>query len=265
MALIQTSFFSNSLGRVSTFNLILPNDVHPMMTNGNEHYLRPMKTLYLLHGYSGYCNDWLMGSNVQEMAGKYNIAIVMPSAENSFYLNHKGTGSKFEQLVGEEIVEYTRRTFGLSDKKEDTFINGLSMGGFGAIRTGLKFPQTFGKIAGLSSALIIHDIHGIKVGFDNGFADYDYYYKVFGELEHLELSENNPEVIVKQRLESQEQIQPIYMACGTEDFLIENNRNFSRFLIDNGVKVDYFESPGIHDWKFWNEYLEPSIQWFLQN
>jgi len=264
MALIKISFFSNALRRSTTFNLVLPNDVHPMMRQDNPHYNRSMKTLFLLHGYSGYCDDWLMGSNVAELAGKYNIAIVMPSGENSFYLNHKGTGSRYEELIGEELVEYIQRTFGLAVQKKDTFISGLSMGGFGALRTGLKFPEVFGKIAGLSSALIIHDIAGQKQGFDNGFADYEYYVKVFGDLESVISSESNPEVVVKNRLEQKDQIQPIYMACGSEDFLVESNRKFYQFLLEQGVQVDYFESPGVHDWKFWNEYLEPSILWFLQ-
>lgn len=265
MALIKVNYFSNALRRSTTFNLILPNDVPPMMTAENPHYRRGMKTLFLLHGYSGYCDDWLTGSNISELAGKYNIAVVMPSGENSFYLNHKGAGSKYEQLVGEEIVSYVRTTFGIAKNKEDTFINGLSMGGFGAIRTGLKFPEVFGKIAGLSSALIISDIAGMQDGFDNGFADYDYYFKVFGDLDLVATSENNPEVLIKNRLAQKEQIQPIYIACGTEDFLIEHNRNFRQFLKDNGVQVDYFESPGMHDWKFWQEYLEPSILWFLKD
>jgi len=167
MALFQVSYLSQALSRSITFQAVIPNDVPLFMTQNNSHYNRNMKTLYLLHGYFGYSSDWLTGSCVQELSTQYNMAIVLPSGENSFYLNQQGTGSKYETLVGVEIVEYMRRTFGLSDKKEDTFISGLSMGGFGALRTGLKYPDTFGKVAGLSSALIIHDIQGKKEGFDN--------------------------------------------------------------------------------------------------
>jgi len=70
-------------------------------------------------------------------------------------------------------------------------------------------------------------------------------------------------VIIKHRLERKEEIQPIYMACGTEDFLIEQNRQFYNFLVSHNITVDYHERPGIHDWKFWNASLEPMIQWFL--
>ena len=153
--------------------------------------------------------------------------------------------------------------FGLSDKKEDTYIGGLSMGGFGAIHTALAYPDTFGKMFGLSSALIIHDIMGMKEGAANEVADYDYYHKVFGDLDQLETSHANPEYLVKERLEKGDTIQPIYMACGTEDFLLEQNRAFRDFLKESGVELTYHESKGIHDWDFWNEYLEKAIRWML--
>ena len=64
-------------------------------------------------------------------------------------------------------------------------------------------------------------------------------------------------------MEKGEAIQPIFMACGTEDFLLEKNRQFRDFLKEQGVDVAYHEGPGIHDWKFWNEYLEPGVRWML--
>ncbi len=263
MAIFQGNFFSQAIQRQTMFQVALPNDLPPIMTKLNPHYKRRMKTLYLLHGFSGNCLDWLTGSCVNDLAGAYNLAVVMAGGDNSFYLNSKGTGNAYETFVGKEIVEYTRGTFGLSDKKEDTFIGGLSMGGFGAIHTGLCYPQTFGKMFGLSSALIIHDIEGMKPGESNGVADYDYYERIFGDLDHLDESMNNPEAVIRKRLKAGEKIQPIFMACGAEDFLIEHNRSFRDFLKKQSVEVTYRESPGTHEWKFWNEYLEPAIQWLL--
>lgn len=264
MSLIQVNFFSYSLMKITTFQMILPNDLSPEMTKENKHYERGMKTLYLLHGFTGNANDWMLGSQVQEMAIKYNLAIVMPSGDNSFYLDGKGTGRAYGQFVGKELVEYVRKVFGLSDKREDTFIGGLSMGGFGAIHVGLKNWDTFGGMIGLSSALIIHDIKNKPEGFINGIADYDYYVSVFGNLNELEASENNPECLIKKLKEEKKEIQDIYMACGTEDFLLQENRDFHEFLVKEKVQVDYHESSGIHDWKFWNQYLEPAIQWMLR-
>ena len=263
MALFQVDFYAKALEKSTTAHVVLPNDGVPEMSSGNEHYKRKIKSLYLLHGYSGSSKDWLLGSNIQELAVKYNMAIIMPSCDNSFYLDGKGTGKAYSQFVGRELVDYIRETFGLSEHKEDTFISGLSMGGFGAIHTGLAFPDTFGKIVGLSSALIIHDIKNIQEDYQDKIADYYYYTCVFGELSKLENSVNNPEYLIRRLKEDNKQVPPVYMACGTEDFLIEGNRAFHKFLLTEGIDVTFIETPGVHNWEFWNRYLEPSIQWLL--
>lgn len=263
MAIIQTYTYSTSLSRVIDFRMLLPNDPIPEMIAGNEHYNRPMKTLYLLHGFSASNYDWLGGSLIQELALKYNLAVVMPSGENSFYLNMKGTGGAYETFTGVELPAYCQRTFGLSADPQDNYIGGLSMGGFGAIHTGLRHPETFGKMFGLSSALIVRTIAGIQPGYSDFIADYDYYVRTFGDLDALETSVNNPEYVVKTRQAAGETIQPIYMACGSEDPLVETNRVFRDFLTEQNVDLTYVESPGVHDWQFWNAYLEPAIQWML--
>ncbi|HWT74656.1 MAG TPA: alpha/beta hydrolase family protein [Mobilitalea sp.] len=263
MALFQVDFWSKALARVTGFNIILPNDLLSELTVNNEYYKRKIKTLYLLHGYSGSNKDWLLGSLVQYMAAKYNLAIVMPAGENSFYLDGLGTGKAYCQYVGKELVEYVGKTFGLSDKKEDTYIGGLSMGGFGAIHTGLAYPDTFGKLIGLSSALIIHGIKNMQENFKDAIADYYYYTSVFGDLQKLDSSPNNPEYLIHKLKEEGRAIPPIYMACGTEDFLLEQNRAFHSFLEEESLNVQYVEDTGTHDWNFWNRYLEPGIQWLL--
>ena len=263
MALLQVNTYSVALSRIITFQVILPNDAPPEMLAGNSHYERPVKTLYLLHGFSGSTQDWLTGSLIQELSLKYNLAVVMPAGENSFSLNGKGTGRGYETFTAEELPAYCQKTFGLSEKPEDNFIGGLSMVGFGAIHTALKYPEHFGKMFGLSSALIVNGIKRMKPGSHNDIADYDYYAQIFGDLDQLDESENNPEYLVTERIKKGETIQPIFMSCGTEDTLLGANHEFRDFLIEKGVNVTYKESTGVHDWRFWNEYLEPAIQWLL--
>lgn len=199
MSVLQINKYSIALSRLITFHVILPDDAIPMMIEGNKNYERKPKTLYLLHGFSGNTTDWLYGSRIQELAMQYNLAVVLPSGENSFYLNGKGTGRAYETFVGVELPDYCTKTFGFSDKPEDNFIGGLSMGGFGAIHTALKYPKRFGKMFGLSSAMIQYDIAGMKPGEKNEIADYDYYLQVFGNLEHLDTSENNPDYLIREK------------------------------------------------------------------
>lgn len=263
MALMNITYFSTALAGQNEFYMALPNDVPPFMAENNPHYRRAMKTLVLLHGYSGGASDWLMGSSIQELAVQYNLAVIMPNGRNSFYLDREATGRKFAAFVGEELLEYARKTFHLSDKREDTFIGGYSMGGFGALHTGLAYSHNYSKIAALSSALIIHQLKGMSPDDMNPMANYAYYADVFGDLKTAEDRECNPEVLIRRKLEAGEPIPEIFMACGSEDMLVETNRAFRDFLKENGVAAQYQESAGMHDWKFWNQYLEPAIEWML--
>ncbi len=263
MSFLQVNTFSLSLMKQVTFNIVLPDDAPIMLTAGNPHYERETKTLILLHGFSGNMHDWMLGSCVQDLAVRYNLAVVTPSGDNSFYLNGKGTGRKYADFVGVELVEYLRKTFRLAKSKEDTYVGGLSMGGFGALHTGLQFTQNYGKIVALSSALIIHEIKNQKPGFANEIADYDYYVTTFGKLDELENSENNPEYLIKQLKQKGEVLPEIYMAVGTEDFLLENNRQLHAFLEAEQVAHVYKEGPGTHDWDFWGAHIEPAICWLL--
>lgn len=264
MAVLSVNYHSEALAKSTEFEMVLPNDLPPAMTENNPAYSRPMKTFYLLHGFTGSSKDWLMGSSIQDIAVKYNLAVVMPSGDNSFYLDGKGTGRAYGRFIGEELIEYTRKVFHLSGKKEDTFIGGFSMGGFGAIHTGFAYPETFQGIFALSSALIIHAIKGMQEDFSDGMADYDYYNYIFGNLDDVEKSQNNPEVLIRDLLAKGADMPKLYMACGTEDFLLENNRAFYQFLKEQGYKeMIYKESKGEHNWEFWDAYLEPAVWWLL--
>ena len=99
----------------------------------------PWPTLYLLHGYTGNQVDWLYRSDIEKWAMQHGYAVIMPSGGNSFYLDNETTGERYGVFIGEELVEVTRKMFPLSHKREDTVIAGLSMGGYGAIRNGLRY------------------------------------------------------------------------------------------------------------------------------
>lgn len=248
MANITVKYFSNALNRKISFDMYLPNDY-------TDSRREKTKTLFVLHGYTCDAYNWVP----EHLAQKYNFAVVAPNGENSFWLDRPSTGHKFCTFVGSELVEYIRRTFGLAASAEDTYIMGYSMGGFGALHTAFAFPENFGKTAAMSSALIIHQIARMKPDADNGLANYDYYREYFGDLETVEESDSNPEMLVK-RLKASGSIPEIYMCCGTEDFLLEENRAFHGFLDGIEVPHAYFESKGAHDMVFWNEYTEKFIK-----
>ena len=262
MARMDGVFFSKMLSRPVHFVAVLSNDI-AFGAENNPHFKRPTKNVYLLHGYSGCDTDWPSNAALGELANKYNVNFFMPNGDNSFYLDNKATGYKYASYVGKEFVEYTRKTFNLSEKREDTFIGGLSMGGFGALHTGLMFNETFSKVIALSSALIQGMIKHLTPAMDNPMANYEYYRWTFGIKDDIdfETSENNPEYLVKKLKEEGKQFPDIYMACGTEDFLIQPNREFKAFLDENEVPVTFFTGPGIHDFVFWRAQLEAGLEW----
>ncbi len=259
MARLQVEYFSDALHRTTSFEMLIPNDIRTDIPwEKNEAHSRPMSTLFLLHGYTGKAGNWVP----EGLPEKYNFAIVMPTAENSFYLNGLSTGHAFQTLVGEEMVDYVRRTFGLAKKRENTCIAGMSMGGFGALHTALAYPDTFGKLAGLSSALIVHGIAHMRPGADNGMGNYDYYRECFGDLETVEQRDVNPEVLAVKR-KAEGNLPEIFLACGTEDFLLEPNRQIHKFLTDEQIPHQYYESRGGHDMVFWNEYIIKAVNWMF--
>lgn len=260
MAYLKIEHFSDCLRRNVSFRVLLPNDVNG---DGNPHYDRPMKTLYLLHGYCGMSSDWIWNSAVADISNRYHLCIVLPDGENSFYLDGDATGRKYATFIGEELPAYISRTFHLSAKKEDVFTGGFSMGGFGAIHNALRYPETFGKLFAFSSAMIVHEVGKMEIGEDNGVANYAYYKLMFGEPKELLSSENNPEELLRRLLTEGKSIPGIYMACGTEDFLLQKNRSFHEFLQTHGITHEYIESNGCHNFEFWNRYLEPAVKWLL--
>lgn len=253
MAFFEAEFYSQSLIRPVTFKMFLPNDPREGEADGR------IRTLFLLHGYTGAAGWW----GHERLAEKYRVALVMPNGENAFYLDGLSTGHKYATFVGEELVQYVRRTFGLAMKPDETGICGLSMGGFGALHTALAYPETFGMAGAMSSALIVHEVAGMKPGESNGVANYEYYRECFGEPEKAEKSDANPEVLVERLKASGRPIPKIYMCCGTEDFLLEENRSFHQFLTRQEVPHVYQEGPGRHDDAFWDEYTPRIIEWMF--
>ena len=261
MAQLKVDFMSKSLMRTVSINVILPVD---KVFLGKEEEVKPFKTLYLLHGIFGNNSDWISGTRIQSWAQEKNIAVVMPSGENKFYINNEYTCEKFSDFIGEELVEITRKMFHLSNKREDTFIAGLSMGGYGAIINGLKFNNTFGCIAGLSSALILDDVLSGDEGISAIMGGRQYYTGIFGDLSKLRGSDKDYEALAKE-LSNRENVPKIYLCCGTEDHLINANRKFRDLLLENNFDVTYVEGPGEHNWYFWDEYILKVLEWLPLN
>ncbi|MCD8104892.1 MAG: esterase family protein [Lachnospiraceae bacterium] len=286
MALIQVNFLSKSLMRTVPIQVILPVDklTFPGMPQRmetpprdasaagracierNASHLagaeeKPFKTLYLLHGIFGNYTDWVSGTNIQRWAEEKNLAVVMPSGENAFYVDRPAENNFYGEFIGQELVEITRKMFPLSRKREDTFIAGLSMGGYGALRNGLKYHETFGCIAGLSSAMIADGIEKRTDDTPVFIESRSFAESIFGNLDELAESDKNPAFLAKKLAKEGAGIPAIYLTCGTSDSLLEPNRKFVKLLESLDIPVTYVEGEGAHEWDFWNRSIKKVLDW----
>lgn len=261
MAVMNVNYVSKYLKRYVEFKVILP--IEDTKLNGIEPE-KPVKykTIYLLNGFSGDSYSWLYGSRIFKLARDRNLAVVMPAGENSFYADQVN-GNLFGKYVGEELVEITRKMFPLSDRREDTFIGGLSMGGYGSLLIGCRFSDTFGGIISLSGPVFLPDtpmekqLIG-KLPVPRGFLE-----NIFGDLNTMMDSANNPMTMVLKAYR-EGKLPRIYMACGTEDYVYDNVCAQRKLFEEEGIQFTYEEGPGEHEWDFWDKYIEKAIDWYLE-
>lgn len=249
MAVIHVEMRSEALKRTVPFNAILP----------IEKFRGPYPTLYLLHGLKDNCSSWLTNTRIRMWAENSGLAVIMPSGENSFYLDipvKDGCLGDFGEYVGKELVETAGEMFPLSRKREETYIGGLSMGGYGALRNGLKYHETFGKIAVLSGALHFYEYPRELVEKEgNTIGEL----MNFGSLDETVHTDRNPAWLIEQL--DAEEIPNCYIACGLQDFLLEANRSIAGKLKAAGAQVTYEEGEGVHDWVFWDAYIQHVLAW----
>jgi len=265
MALIQANIMSKSLMRTVPINVILPTDkmVFPGMPVREE---KPYKTLYLLHGVFGSYIDWVSGTNIQRWAEERDLVVVMPSGDNRFYTDGDLPDAKYSQFIGEELVELTRKSFPLSRKREDTYIAGLSMGGYGALYNALRHNETFSCVAALSGANIVEGVGERKANGKTIFDSRAYAEACFGDLDKVMETDRNLEWRARQLIEEKLTLPKVYMACGTEDGGLESNRALSEYLKGLGFDVTFEQGPGAHEWDFWNRYILHVLDWLpLEN
>lgn len=260
MALLEVDFYATSLMRTVTFQAILPSGKR-MEDELKGLPPKPLKTLYLLHGAMGNQTDYISGTRIQRWAEDRNLAVIMPAGENQFYIDKPSRGENYGSFVAQELVQFTRNMFPLSTKKEDTFIAGLSMGGYGALINGLKYQDTFSRIGAFSPALIINDIINQSDFVATQPWQPDFYENVFGKIDSLKNSDRNYEFLLQELVDQKQEIPPIYLPIGKDDFLIKSVREFKEFSDKLDLPLTYIEDEGAHEWDFWDKYLKNFLEW----
>ncbi|NJD01187.1 MAG: esterase family protein [Ruminiclostridium sp.] len=244
MALLQCNFFSETLGIGTAMNVILP------QTSCLKGKKSPV--LYLLHGHSDDHTAWLRRTSIERYAEQRELAVVMPAVNRSFYTDMK-YGYKYGTFMSEELPAIAQSFFPVSDKREDTFAAGLSMGGYGALKLALGYPERFAAAASLSGVV---DIAGYPPTDKNFELDL-----IFEDIDKLKGSKDDLFYLAEKVAASNEVKPSIYQCCGTEDFLYEDNIRFRDFM--KKLPFDYFyeEEPGIHEWGYWDRMIQRVLKW----
>ncbi|MEA4998326.1 MAG: alpha/beta hydrolase family protein [Candidatus Limiplasma sp.] len=218
-------------------------------------------TLYLLHGSYGDCMDWSLRTGIERYAQDKGIAVVMPSAENSTYVT-MAHGEDYLTYVGKELPEFLPKILPLSRERAKTYIAGLSMGGYGAFRIALAYPETFGYAASLSGALdiaLLHDASNEEAHMRKMPANYRR--AVFADNEGIRGTEDDLAFLLRQRVREKARLPALYMSCGTEDFILPANDNFFAASQEAQVPVTFERYPGVHDWVYWDTHIQDVLRW----
>lgn len=253
MAFIQCDFFSEVLGLSVSMNVILPQDTSGQIGMEGKSLSKKHPTLYLLHGASDDHTIWMRRTSIERYVAPLGLAVIMPAVHRSYYTDMVH-GYKFWTFISEELPAIARSFFPLSDAREDNFVAGLSMGGYGAFKLALRCPDKFAAAASLSGAL---DVSWLTREVDRK----EEFKNIFGDLEKLSGSENDLFYLAEKLAKSDEPKPMLYQCCGTEDFLYEDNIRFRDWARELGLNLTYEEEPGTHEWGYWDKKIQRVLEW----
>jgi S-formylglutathione hydrolase FrmB len=256
MALLHCDFFSEVLGMASSMDVILPQETGDAQIGMKGHgRSSDSPVLYLLHGHSDDHTIWQRRTNIERYVAEMGLAVIMPNAHRSFYTD-MAFGYKYWTFISEELPAIAQRFFHLSARRADTFVAGLSMGGYGAFKLALRHRGRFAAAASLSGALDIAARQQIDDPTGNPTMSL-----VFGEPGSVRGTADDLFVLAAELAEADGPRPLLYQCCGTEDFLYEDNLRFRDHVLGLGLPLTYEEGPGEHEWGYWDQQIQRVLAW----
>ena len=260
MAFIQCDFFSNTLGMHMMMNVILPqaNTTH-IGTKADIRKNEGCRVMYLLHGMSDDHTIWSRLTSVERYVLGKNLAVIMPCAHRSYYTNMH-SGKRYWDYIAIELPAVVKELFRVSDRREDTFACGLSMGGYGALKLGLAMPENFNAVCGISSVADINNFQDWRE--DSEWAKEEF--AIFGPKDR-ELRKPNDLFFLAEQYKKKNLTTPtrFMQICVTEDFLYQDNLRLRDHFKNINLPCKYSEEPGSHTWEFWDRHVRNAIDFFL--
>ena len=206
------------------------------------------KVLYLVHGGGDNYSDWLTRTRIADLAEARDLLVVMPSIRD---FTSSRADADYYAYLSQELPAYLQRMLPISNRREDTFIAGLSMGGYFSYRIALNHPERYACAGSLSSPLdIVADLRARHTGS-----------RTLVPADSLIGTDREIRFLVERNLAQGNPMPRLFSACGTEDFTYEINCDMRDFFRAKGLDHTYMEGPGVHNWDFWSAYIESLLEW----
>jgi S-formylglutathione hydrolase FrmB len=245
-------FHSALIGKTLPYNVILPADYRVSTATRYP-------VLYLLHGWAGHYSDWVTRTNVADYSAQYRMIVVMPEGNDGWYTDGLSASDKYESYILKELMPDVQRRYRTIESRYGRGIGGLSMGGYGALKYGLKSPGTFAFAGSLSGALAAttwteDDLKSFK-GINDSLL------VAFGPRDSPQRKTNDIFEIARGLSTSRAAALPyFYFDCGTEDFFLGVNEQFAALLTEKKVPHEFRELPGAHGWQYWDQQVKELLK-----
>lgn len=254
MAFASVKFYSEALGIENEVYVVIPQKkTKGQIGVDGKVEDRKFKCLYLLHGLTDDHTIWMRRTSIERYATKYGICVVMPNGGRSFYTNMKLGGQRYYDYVARELPAFITEMFNVSDKREDNFIAGLSMGGYGALKIGMRECHKFCAAAALSA---VAHIKGTGI---NRFGEA--LKPIFGE--EISIPDEDDLFLLAEMTEKKADKPRIYMTVGTEDFMYSENVMLKEKFESLDFDYTYREASGEHCWDFWDAEIQGILKWMF--
>ena len=253
MAHLRVDFFSDALSLSTSMTVLLPQRTTTQIGMTGRTTAGPPPVLYLLHGLSDDDTIWLRRTSIERYVAPLGLAVVMPQVHRSFYTDEH-YGGAYWTFLSEELPSLVHDWFRVSDRREDTFVAGLSMGGYGAVKWALRQPERFAAAASLSGALDVTGLRTQRVRPE----DPRLFDRVFGDDGPAGTLEDLRRLLAQADAAT---VPPLYVCCGTEDALVDDNRALVDEMGAAGLDVTSDFGPGEHDWAYWDARIQDVLAW----
>ncbi len=245
---------SKLMTRSMPYRIILPKDY---AANKSERYA----VVYLLHGLTGHFDDWTNKTELKNYAAGYKYIIVTPEGDNGWYSDSATVpNDKYESYIVKELIPEIDKNYRTMPDRSHRAVAGLSMGGYGSLKFGLKYPEMFALVGSFSGALPAASWTDKNLG-NSWKALSDSIMSIYGADGSQTRADNDIFKMIKDASPEKIKAMPfIFQSCGTEDILIQTNHDFAAALFEKKIPHEYREHPGIHDWKFWDDQIREFLE-----